>query len=123
LLIVSIVQATSMIDDNTLMNFQSNGVYKMMTFWFNSFFALISHDESYLYKEKHRRSTPVVSSLETRVKNNFILATAIGITHGCYALAFIPLALTNDAGSFFTDCLTMWTMYTYFFEDAKQIDY
>lgn len=99
------------------------GVFKMITFWFDSFINVISNDESYGYKEKHRRSTPIVSSLKTRVKNNFILATAIGITQGCYTLAFIPLLFTNDAGSFFTDCLTMWTMYTYFFEDAKQIDY
>ena len=111
-----------MSDSNSLMNFQMDGIFKMMSFWFNSFLAVVQ-DDSYIYKEKHRRSTPEVSSVKTSVKNNFILATAIGITEGCYALAFVPLLFTNDAGSFFTDCLTMWTMYTYFFDDAKQIDY
>jgi hypothetical protein len=112
-----------MSDDSSIMNFQMDGVFKMISFWFDSFITLVQDDDSYQYKEKHRRTTPEVSSTRTRFKNNFILATAIGITHGCYALAFVPLLFTNDAGSFFTDCLTMWTMYTYFFDDAKQIDY
>ena len=123
-ILLSIVQATSVSDtENLLYNAQMNGVFKMIKFWSDSFLAAIYNDDSYLYKEKHRRSTPTVSSLKTDNKNNFILATSIGVTLGCYGLAFIPLLFTNDAGSFFTDCLTMWTMYVYFFEDEKQIDY
>jgi hypothetical protein len=95
----------------------------MMKFWAETFIQFVHYDDEYLYKEKHRRTTPVVTSLKTNFKNNFILFTSIGITLTCYATAFIPLILTNDAGSFFTDCTTMWTMYVYFFEDPKHIDY
>jgi hypothetical protein len=96
----------------------------MTQFWIDSFAPLfhIGNDD-YIYKPKHQRSTPIVSSPNTYIKNNFVLLTAIGITLTCYATAAIPLALTNDAGSFFTDCTTMWTMYVYFFDDEKQIDY
>jgi hypothetical protein len=41
----------------------------------------------------------------------------------CYYLAAIPLSLNNDAGAFFTDCMTMWTMYVFFYEDERAIDY
>lgn len=92
----------------------------MLQFWFDT---LMFNEDSYIYKEKHRRSQPTVTSLKTNFKNNFILATSIGITLGCYFTAYFTLFWTNDAGSFFTDCTTMWTMYVYFFEDAKQIDY
>ena len=81
------------------------------------------NDQSYSYKEKHRRSTPVVMSISTDIKNNFILATAVGITLSCYNMASVTLILNNDAGAFFTDCTTMWTMYVYFFDDEKLIDY
>ena len=95
----------------------------MNKFWYETFAPFFSSGE-YHYKPKHQRSTPVVSNtLATNNKNNFVLTTAVGITLMCYITAFIPLAITNDAGSFFTDCTTMWTMYTYFFEDEKQIDY
>jgi hypothetical protein len=57
------------------------------------------------------------------MKNNFILFTSIGITLNCYYLASVPLAFTNDAGAFFTDCMTMWTMYVFFYEDERAIDY
>ena len=47
----------------------------------------------------------------------------MGVTNMCYFLGWMPLFSDNDAGAFFTDCMTMWTMYVYFFEDAKAIDY
>ena len=80
-------------------------------------------NESIDYKHKHKRVTPEVKSIGTRARNNYILASSIGITWGCYLSAWLPLAMSNDAGAYFTDCTTMWTMYVYFYEDAKQIDY
>ena len=125
LLSINAVQASpmgSMIDNAIDYSNTLNGVMRQFEFYFDSFFSAI-YDDSYSYKQKHSRATPQVSSLKTNFKNNFILATAIGITMGCYATAFIPLLMTNDAGAFFTDCTTMWTMYVYFFEDEKFIDY
>jgi hypothetical protein len=75
------------------------------------------------YKAKHQKSTPVVSSFKTQIKNNWILAVSIGITLGCYYSAGYTLVLDNDAGAFFTDCMTMWTMYVFFYEDERAIDY
>ena len=97
---------------------------KMNTFWYETFGQMLMGGE-YHYKPKHQRSTPTVSqsSLATNNKNNFVLTTAVGATIMCYIMAFVPLAWNNDAGSFFTDCTTMWTMYVYFFEEEKQIDY
>ena len=66
---------------------------------------------------------PHVTSVETFVKNNLILQVAIGVTVLCYFTAWFPIFLDNDAGAFFTDCLTMWTMYVYFYKDAKAIQY
>ena len=75
------------------------------------------------YKKKHERQTPVVTSFLTNVKNNWILAVSIGITLGCYYTAGYTLFWDNDAGAFFTDCMTMWTMYVFFYEDERAIDY
>ena len=63
------------------------------------------------------------SSVETYIKNNMILNVAMWVTLNCYGCAFIPLAFDNDAGAFFTDCLTMWTMYVYFYKDEAVIQY
>ena len=51
------------------------------------------------------------------------MTTAMGVTLGCYTTAWVPLFFDNDAGAFFTDCMTMWTMYVFFFVDEKEIDY
>ena len=75
------------------------------------------------YKAKHQRSTPVVTSFGTQLRNNWILAVSIGITLGCYYGAGYTLFWDNDAGAFFTDCMTMWTMYVFFYEDERAIDY
>ena len=77
------------------------------------------------YKTKHGLSvgTPRVQSLATDYKNNWILFVVMGITLGCYNQAWTPLFWDNDAGAFFIDCMTMWQMYVYFYEDEKAIDY
>jgi hypothetical protein len=64
----------------------------------------------------------MVRSVMTTYKNTWILYTSIVITLSCYYSAWLPL-LQNDAGSFFTDCTTMWNMYVYFFEDKGTITY
>ena len=66
---------------------------------------------------------PKVTSIETAFKNNWILLVSMGITQGCYWFAWTTLVLDNDAGAFFTDCLTMWTMFVYFYKDEKSIQY
>ena len=50
-----------------------------------------------------------------------ILQVAMGTTWFCYVYSWLPLIMDNDAGAFFTDCLTMWTMYVYFYKDARAI--
>ena len=35
----------------------------------------------------------------------------------------MPLFWANDAGAYFSDCVTMWTMYVYFFQDPDAINY
>jgi len=67
------------------------------------------------YKKKHDMGHPEVGSVLTAFKNNWILFVSIGVSYVCYITAWIPLVLENDAGAFFTDCMTMWTMYVYFF--------
>lgn len=51
---------------------------------------------------------PFVQSIETNYKNNFILFVSMGITILCYFGGWIPIFWANDAGAFFTDCLSMW---------------
>ena len=58
---------------------------------------------------------PEVNSIFTTLKNGAILTISIGVTYGCYIVAWPPLFFENDAGAFFTDCMTMWTMYVFFF--------
>jgi len=67
------------------------------------------------YKAKHDMGHPEVGSVLTAFKNNWVLLVSIGVSFSCYLTAWIPLVLENDAGAFFTDCMTMWTMYVYFF--------
>ena len=67
------------------------------------------------YKGKHDMGRPDVSSIFTTMKNGAILTISIGVTYGCYFVAWVPLFFENDAGAFFTDCMTMWTMYVFFF--------
>jgi hypothetical protein len=47
----------------------------------------------------------------------------MGITVLCYFGGWIPIFFHNDAGAFFTDCLSMWQIYVYFYKDAAKIIY
>ena len=67
------------------------------------------------YKGKHEMTRPVVGSLATWYKNCMILWVSEGAAFGCYMTAWWTLTFNNDAGAFFTDCMTMWSMYVYFF--------
>ena len=76
------------------------------------------------FKGKHDRNRPAnVGSITTHFKNNWILFTSMGVTIGCYSMAWGPLFFGNDAGAFFTDCMTMWTQYVFFFKDPDHIDF
>ena len=67
------------------------------------------------YKGKHAMTRPAVGSLATWYKNCMILWVSEGTPFGCYLTAWWTLTFNNDAGAFFTDCMTMWSMYVYFF--------
>jgi hypothetical protein len=75
------------------------------------------------YKAEHDQGHPEVGSVLTWFKNNWVLFVSIGVSFSCYYTAWIPLFVENDAGAFFTDCMTMWTMYVYFFQDPEAINY
>ena len=75
------------------------------------------------YKGKHDKHSPEVSSVLTGFKNNWILFVSMGVSSVCYLTAWFPLFFANDAGAFFTDCMTMWTMYVFFFQDPDAINY
>ena len=75
------------------------------------------------FKAKHDKTAPQVRSLATDYMNQGVLFTSIGVMYGCYTMAWFPLFINNDAGAFFTDCLTMWTMYVFFFQDPEAINY
>ena len=66
---------------------------------------------------------PMVQSVSTWYKKCLILFVAQGVAFGCYLTAWWPLFWNNDAGAFFTDCMTMWSMYVYFFQDPDAINY
>ena len=75
------------------------------------------------YKGKHAMTRPAVGSLATWYKNCMILWVSEGAAFGCYITAWWTLTFNNDAGAFFTDCMTMWSMYVYFFQDPDAINY
>jgi len=74
------------------------------------------------YKLKHD-GTPRVSAGVTSEKNNFIMQTAIWVVISCHVYGWFTLWWENDAGAYFNECVTMWTMYVYFFQDPDEIDY
>mmetsp|Transcript_14704 Transcript_14704/g.25028 ORF Transcript_14704/g.25028 Transcript_14704/m.25028 type:complete len:90 (+) Transcript_14704:242-511(+) len=79
--------------------------------------------QKYLTRKELQVQTPRVSDSETDYKNTQILNTSMGIVNSCYWQGYNPLFWDNDAGSFFSDCMTMWTMYVFFYQDQKLIDY
>ena len=74
------------------------------------------------YKLKHDGS-PRVQSPATSEKNNFIMQTASFVVFMCHLNGWFTLFWENDAGAYFNECVTMWTMYVYFFQDPDEINY
>lgn len=109
--------------------------FKFFDFYVETFNAIFDPDSSLhnpnsveanpnKFKGKHDKSrSAVVGSVTTHFKNNWILFTSMGVTATCYLTAWGPLFFNNDAGAFFTDCMTMWTMYVFFFRDPDHIDF